>query len=214
MRPLKAKCPGGVGSNCLPCKILDRRPLAVWHTLLQPRTLMCGKGVSNQSIRSGGVKAAFYSILLPQCFRRNLFKRIGLGMRWCIAWFGWRPGIRRRGRGWWWSRLYRLQRNVRGPMIGIVPGKTGGDADQMTFGECERLSVAVAKEGKQADGGCCEKQKGQDDEQQDARTQTSTEDLRHSAPSHPLARRRSSPKQYPMQLSCQGRACLIPAFAP
>jgi hypothetical protein len=68
-------------------------------------------------------------------------------------------------------------------MIGIVLCEIGGHADKMMLGQGKRLRMVVAKECKQADGRCCEEEKRQDDKQQDARTQASPKDLRHSAPS-------------------------------
>jgi hypothetical protein len=38
-------------------------------------------------------------------------------------------------------------------MIGIVPREIRGHADKMMLGQGERFRMAIAKEGKQADGG-------------------------------------------------------------
>ena len=64
MRPFKAKCLDGVCRNGFTSKILNRGPLAVWHTLLWPWPLMGWKGVSNKSVRSGSVEATLDPILV------------------------------------------------------------------------------------------------------------------------------------------------------
>ena len=130
MRPFKAKCLDGICRNGFTREILNRRPLALRHTLLGTRALMGGKGVSDQSIGSGRVEATLDAVLVLQCLCRDLFEGIGFGMSGSAV-LRVAKGVEERGprRERRWLRLNRAQRDVRSPMIGIVPCEIGGEAD-------------------------------------------------------------------------------------
>jgi hypothetical protein len=99
MRPFKAKCLDGICRNGFTREILNRRPLALRHTLLGTRALMGGKGVSDQSIGSGRVEATLDAVLVLQCLCRDLFEGIGFGMSGSAVLRAWRRGWRSGGRG-------------------------------------------------------------------------------------------------------------------